>query len=567
MKLISFSVRNYRSIITASKLPIGDMTILVGPNNQGKSNILQALVTALRIVTGARTYRRARAYRYDVRDMGFIWERDFPVQLQEEDTKARSEFTLEFELSDSERGEFKQFVGSSLSTNLRLKLKLGPASEADFEVTIQGPAKKSLSKKRREIAGFVKEHLEFAYIPAVRTSDITIRIVEQMLSRALSSVATTPEYQKLLEGIRELQKPVLEDLEESLRETFADFLPQVQSVELAVESPLSRYALRRSCRILVDDGTKTDLELKGDGIKSLAAIAMMRHSSRAESQEKSLILAVEEPESHLHPGSIHRLRGVLREIAKGHQVVITTHSPLLVDTVDVRRNIIVTSSRAYPAKSLADVRKALGVRIADNLVSAYLVLLVEGESDRRIMESWLMEGSRTLKDALRERSLAIEILGGTDNVAYQVRLYKNLLCNVHVYLDNDEAGQKSISDAIQKEMLKNNEYQLANCPGMRYSEIEDLIKPKVYMEAIQDKYGVLLTVDEFRNNKKKWSDRLRDVFRSQGKYWDERIEREVKTLVADIVSEQGISCLHAQRRGSVEALIRALEKRLRLHRA
>jgi putative ATP-dependent endonuclease of OLD family len=391
MRLVSFSVRNYRSIVKTSKLPIGDMTILVGPNNQGKSNILQALVTALRIITGARTYRRARAYRYDVRDIGFDWERDFPIQLQEENSEARSEFTLEFDLSDPERAEFREAVGSTLSTNLKLKLKLGPDSEADFEVTIQGPAKQSLSSKRKEIATFVKGHLDFAYIPPIRTSDISIRIVEQMLARALSSVENDPEYQKLLERIREVQSPVMESLAENLRDTFMDFLPEVRSVELKTEDSLARHVVRRSCRVLVDDGTKTDLELKGDGIKSLAAIALMRYSSQAELQGKSLILAIEEPESHLHPKSIHRLRRVLDEIAEGHQLVITTHSPLLVDGVNVKRNIVVTASRAYPANSLTGVRDVLGVRIADNLVSAYMVLLVEGQSDQKILTSWLAD--------------------------------------------------------------------------------------------------------------------------------------------------------------------------------
>lgn len=561
MRLVSFSVKNYRSIIRASRLPIGDMTILVGPNNQGKSNILQALVTALRIITGARTYRRARAYRYDVRDTGFNWERDFPIQLQEQNSEARSEFTLEFELSDPERAEFREAVGSTLSTNLRLKLKLGPSSEADFEVTIQGPAKQSLSSKRKEIATFVKGHLDLAYIPPIRTSDISIRIVEQMLARALSSVENNPEYQELVERIQEVQSPVLESLAENLRITLVDFLPEVRSVELRPEDSLARRAIRRSCRVLVDDGTKTDLELKGDGIKSLAAIALMRHSSQAELQEKSLILAIEEPESHLHPESIHRLRRVLYEIAGGHQLVITTHSPLLVDSVNVKRNIVVTASRAYPAKSLAGVRNVLGVRIADNLLSAYMVLLVEGQSDQKILTSWLAHASEILRRALRQRVLAIEVLHGT-NIASPVSFYKGSLCNVHVYVDDDQAGQDAIDQALQRGTLEKAEYHLTTCPGMSEAEIEDLVSFGTYQNAIEDDYGIHLNVPQFRHNRRKWSDRMKDTFLSQGKRWNDRIKREVKTLVADTISTQGISCLHTDRRGSIDALVRGLESRL-----
>lgn len=50
MELVSFSVTNYRSITTAYKLPVKQATILIGPNNEGKSNILRALVTALEVL-------------------------------------------------------------------------------------------------------------------------------------------------------------------------------------------------------------------------------------------------------------------------------------------------------------------------------------------------------------------------------------------------------------------------------------------------------------------------------------------------------------------------------------
>lgn len=37
MRLIRFSVTNYRSITTAHKIQMSNMTVLVGKNNEGKS--------------------------------------------------------------------------------------------------------------------------------------------------------------------------------------------------------------------------------------------------------------------------------------------------------------------------------------------------------------------------------------------------------------------------------------------------------------------------------------------------------------------------------------------------
>lgn len=50
MKLSSFSVVNYRSITTARKIQTNNMTVLVGKNNEGKSNILRALTLAMDVM-------------------------------------------------------------------------------------------------------------------------------------------------------------------------------------------------------------------------------------------------------------------------------------------------------------------------------------------------------------------------------------------------------------------------------------------------------------------------------------------------------------------------------------
>ncbi len=43
MKLISFSVTNYRGITNAHMIRLKDLTVLVRENSEGKSNLLTAL--------------------------------------------------------------------------------------------------------------------------------------------------------------------------------------------------------------------------------------------------------------------------------------------------------------------------------------------------------------------------------------------------------------------------------------------------------------------------------------------------------------------------------------------
>ena len=73
------SPRN-RAHARAHKLRIAKSTILIAPNNEGKSNILQALVTALRIVSELGRVEimpgRLRSTRF-IRE-SYDWDRDFP---------------------------------------------------------------------------------------------------------------------------------------------------------------------------------------------------------------------------------------------------------------------------------------------------------------------------------------------------------------------------------------------------------------------------------------------------------------------------------------------------------
>jgi AAA15 family ATPase/GTPase len=47
VRLVNFSVSNFRSITAAHKVPISNTTILIGRNNEGKSNVLKALSFAM----------------------------------------------------------------------------------------------------------------------------------------------------------------------------------------------------------------------------------------------------------------------------------------------------------------------------------------------------------------------------------------------------------------------------------------------------------------------------------------------------------------------------------------
>jgi putative ATP-dependent endonuclease of the OLD family len=586
MKLVSFSVENYRSIIKAHKIKLGQSTVLVGPNNEGKSNVIKGLVTAMAVL---KENTRGLAFRHpvgisrlgnvvrivgaaSVRPKGVVpqvrvpnhvynWENDFPISLQTMEPDGESVFNLEFALDASEIAEFRTAVHSSLNGTLPLEIAIDHSGRATVRVAKRGRGRPALSAKSNIIARFVSERLEFEYIPAIRTAQSAERVVNSMIERELALVEDSAEYSQAVAKIRELQKPILDKLSQSIKPTMQKFLPAIKNIEFEIADEDRVRALRRSAKMIVDDGSPTYLRYKGDGVQSLAALALMRHASEIGAAQKNFVIAVEEPESHLHPNAIHSLRTVLQELATEHQLVTTTHNPLFVQRSNLSSNIIVNNSKAKPAKSIEEIREILGVRAADNLRNAELVVLVEGEDDKIALTAILQSLSSKVKQALQAGSVALDSLAGGSNLSYKIGLIRDSLCSTHCFVDHDRAGKEGVQKAKLAGLLIDSDVTFASVSGMPESELEDCYDSDFYADAILNRYRVSLQDPKFRT-KKKWSERMHQTFIHQGQTWDDQVKAKLKLQIAGLVAANPESALNEHKKGCLLGLAKALEARL-----
>ncbi len=561
MLLVSFSVSNYRSITKASRLPISQYTVLIGPNNEGKSNLLNALSAGMGLIEeNARRPRQPGLLGRRLYSHLYDWEQDFPISLQESKPRGQSVFRLEFQLTDDEITEFRQHVKSNLNGTLPIELRIGPDHHPTFKVLKKGPGGPALTKKSAQIAQFIGSRVEFNYIPAIRTTDATEDVVARMVSRRLRNLEQNEEYRKAAEKLDKLQQPLLEELSNELRSTLGYFLPDVTNVKIETRKPRSPLgAYKTPCDIIIDDGTPTLLERKGDGIKSLAAISLLY---RSEATQSATIIALEEPESHLHPRAIHRLREVLLGLSHKSQIVITSHNPLFVDRIDLRSNILVSENQATPAKRLSEIRELLGVMASDNLRHARLVLVVEGDTDRILLGAILAHRSKSLKKHLETNVLAIDHLGGATNLLYKLTELRASLCSAHTFLDNDDAGRSAVDKAIEADAVSEADCQFTTCKGMKNSELEDCINWKVYKDAIKAAFGVTLSANLMAPTNDKWSGKLEAIFKSQGRAWNKSVLARAKHQVVSSALKNLDAALVDAKAPSIIALADALEEKL-----
>ena len=556
MQLVNFSVTNYRSITAAHRIAFSNVTVLIGKNNEGKSNLLRALEVSMRLLQQhANSERNGR--RVFVRDDApYVWKRDFPILLQSRRTSTQTILKLEFLLDDVELQEFKSEIGSNLNGSLPLEIKIGKDHEPNIRLVKSGKGTKTLTSKSAVIAKFIANRIHFNYIPAIRTDSATIDLIGSMLSQELRTLESDLNYIDALNTITKLQQPILDELAARVQGPLQEFLPSIKAVKIEISESGRRYSLRRDINVIVDDGTATNIEYKGDGVKSLAALGLLKSQN---ARIGASVLAIEEPESHLHPAAIHQVNEIIQSIAQTSQVIITTHNPLFVDRTNLKSNIIVTGGSATPAKSIAAIRDLLGIKASDNLTNANFALVVEGEEDAMALKVLLPVLSEKLGKALRNNFLIIEPIGGAGNLSYKLSLLKNALCSTHTLLDGDDAGKTAYNKAESDGYISIAHCTFINCNGMTNAEFEDCYEVDVYKEAILTDFGVDLITSKFRGNGK-WSERLRKTFLDQGKPFSDQVCARAKNTVAAAIIRNPKNALNVHRRNSIDALVSALER-------
>lgn len=558
MKLISFSVTNYRSITTAHKILLSNLTVLVGKNNEGKSNLLTALNTAMITMlldsdfTGISATRMRRIA---MREIGYDWERDFPLQFQKRKSGLESIFNLSFRLEENELEEFHNEIHIGGNEDIPIRIRFNKENNYKIEVPKRGSA--SYNKKSSQITNFISHRIAFNYIKAIRTESMAMSALMNVIREELRELDNNSEYNEAQKRVLDLQQEAFDRISKTLIEPLKVFLPNIKDVKIVRNNANELFGrtLRSDIDVIIDDGTPTSISFKGDGIKSLAALALLQERKNTKAAS---IIAIEEPESHLHSGAIHSLVEVITKISERNQVILTTHNPLFVQRNNISSNVIVDKGRAYSAKNISEIRDVLGILPADNLKNANKVLVVEGEDDLISLNKILSLKSEKILTALRNNDLIIQPLHGASNLSHTLLELRRSVCEYVVLLDNDDAGKLAFNKAANEGLLNIANTKFTVCNGSLVSEFEDCIKPSAYEQLFLMNYGIKIKCKEFHSSKK-WSDRMKDVFCSQGMIWSESLEKKIKYTLAENLPDTLDEILIPQKSGFIDGLVTIIE--------
>ncbi|MCY1083740.1 AAA family ATPase [Archangium lansingense] len=360
--LTRVQLRNYRSI-AACDVRLGPLTFLVGPNGSGKSNFLDAL----RLTTDAlRT-----SLEHALRDRGGVHE----VRRRSSGHPTHFSIRLDFQLPEGAVGHFS--------------FEVGARSHGDYVVQKEECAVGDAKYLVREGEVIVKPTSV-----APPGSDDRLYLVNaaglQEFRPVFDALSNMGFYNLNPDKIRALQSPdkgellardgfnlssVLERLEtlddgstkRRIEEYLSRIVPGLEGVEPKRVGHMETLEFRQQV-----EGAKVPLRFPAINMSdgTLRALGVLVALLQARVVDRVRVVGIEEPEVALHPAAAGILRDALRDGSRHAQVIVTSHSPDLLDASDVSPEEIISVMAEQGKTLIAPLDEATRSTLKDRLYTA-----------------------------------------------------------------------------------------------------------------------------------------------------------------------------------------------------
>lgn len=362
MYLAELRIENFRSCYETLIPFREEVTVLVGENNSGKSNVIDALRLALSPLGGRRTRY------FEAGDISFGRQNaavNLALRFGGLTSIQRGQFLTAIDLGDMTAVYGTRFeLDPDRPSRSRPTNTAGPGAGPDAE-----PA------KRDEICHVYLEPLRDAQRDLDSSSSRRLATIIEDLHDRDEVDAFVQDANKELRKIEEHN--VVTSTQKEIVGYLVGLTDPVRGQQMGLrfrDYKLHRLATALRMKMAEAGVDLADLADSGLGYANLLFIATVLLQLRAATDAELTLLLVEEPEAHLHP----QLQAVLQEQAVSSvrddstgpagrvQIVVTTHSPVIASSVPVESVVVLRSTKIEvpSVEDRPDVEEAVSTHTA-----------------------------------------------------------------------------------------------------------------------------------------------------------------------------------------------------------
>jgi len=409
MKITSFKIRNYRTFESVDLSFPAAYAAICGPNDSGKTNVVRAIRALMKEESPLQLITFRDEEEFTVKD-------NYPKWKETEPSKREIQFEITLSLHIERDAGFVQFLTKQLSLEIK-----DDTLELTLELTHCAGQQEPFVKAR----ALGNEYTDLEAQEALKKLQTSKSILFHNSTQTDSRFpfrddiggyirAMSREHEALVDSMKKKVKRGLAKISKSHKKELESLLGRL-GTKYIVGLSMPAFDFSHVPFNVTLGQKKYDVPLSdwGSGTKNrtLILLTLFRARQIADSEPSASkvtpIIVIEEPESFLHPSAQAEFGRVLNDLAEEFQVqvIVTTHSPYLLNMDNPDANILLSRHTRYNQLRESEridtggdnwVRPfslALGLESGEFrpwkglfLSGADAILLVEGKTDKEYFE-------------------------------------------------------------------------------------------------------------------------------------------------------------------------------------
>ena len=265
------------------------------------------------------------------------------------------------------------------------------------------------------------------------------------------------------------------------------------------------------------------LEKMGDGTNRRTTLAIFKHKK----DKNDLVYVFDEVETHLHIKAQLDVLRLLKDLSKeGKQIIITTHSPFLINQVNLDEIKLICldrdrGSQIFTLESSSETQLTLanlGIMNIDLFFTSKL-LIVEGESELKFVP---MMYEKIYGYPITHNFIKIVKADGIKDIPNFIRIIKKSFSKTDIFVLMDNDADSETKDKINN-LIRNDLIHNSNIFVIGQKEFEDTFPDEILAKALakymSDEIGFEVSVGlgeiQRIRNSEKFSRSLGDIFESR----------------------------------------------------